>query len=91
MSQEEKLNLKLICRNQDDLNVISAYLQDSIVTVQDIVFLRNNRTFIMIVNRFMWEDVEKGVLRKNRRIQSIFKLENVLSVYSKNLNQKKKS
>ena len=38
----------------------------------------------------MWEDVEKGVFRKNRRIQSIFKLENVLSVYSKNLNQKKK-
>ena len=39
----------------------------------------------------MWEDVEKGVFRKNRRIQSIFKLENVLSVYSKNLNQKKKN
>ena len=38
----------------------------------------------------MWEDVEKGVFRKNKRILSILKFENVLSVHSKNLNQKKK-
>ncbi len=38
----------------------------------------------------MWEDVEKGVFRKNKRILSILKFENVLSVYSKNLNQMKK-
>ena len=38
----------------------------------------------------MWEDVEKGVFRKNKRILSILKFENVLSVCSKNLNQKKK-
>jgi hypothetical protein len=31
----------------------------------------------------MWEDVEKGVFRKNRRIQSIFKLENVLAFIQK--------
>ena len=39
-------------------------------------------------NRFMWEDVEKGVFRKNKRIQSILKFENVIKVFSKNLNQK---
>ena len=38
----------------------------------------------------MWEDVEKGVFRKNKRVQSILRFENVLGVYSKNLNQKKK-
>jgi len=91
MSQEEKLNLKLICRNQDDLKVISAYLQDSIVTVQDIVFLRNNRTFIMIVNRFMWEDVEKGIYRKSKRIRCAVKFEGVFVARSKNINQKNKN
>ena len=37
----------------------------------------------------MWEDVEKGVFRKNKRIRTIIKFENVLNVTSKNINQKK--
>ena len=44
----------------------------------------------MQLNRFMWEDVEKGVFRRNKRIRTILKIENVLSVISKNINQKKK-
>ena len=59
MNSEKKDNLRLIGNNQEDLKVISAYLQDSIVIVQDMVFLKKNRSFVMIVNRFMWEDVEK--------------------------------
>ena len=62
---DERVNLKLLGKNQEDLKIISAYLQDSILIVKDIVFLKQNRTFIMIVNRFMWEDVEKGVFRQN--------------------------
>ena len=90
MKKEEKINLKLIGKNQDDLKVISAYLQDSIVTVKDIVFLKQNKSFIMIVNRFMWEDAEKGVFRKNKRIRCAIKFEEVQTVRSKNINQKKK-
>ena len=44
----------------------------------------------MQLNRFMWEDVEKGVFRKNKRIRTIIKFENVLEVHSKNINQHKK-
>ena len=44
----------------------------------------------MQLNRFMWEDVEKGVFRKNKRIRTILKFENVLEVHSKNINQSKK-
>ena len=44
----------------------------------------------MIVNRFMWEDVEKGVFRKNKRIRCALKFEEVISVKSKNINQKNK-
>ena len=43
----------------------------------------------MQLNRFMWEDVEKGVFRKNKRIRSILKFENVLNVLSKNIDQRK--
>jgi hypothetical protein len=38
----------------------------------------------------MWEDVEKGVFRKNKRIRTILKFENVIKVLSKNINQFKK-
>ena len=31
-------NLKLIGKNQNDLKVISAYSQDSVVTIKDMVF-----------------------------------------------------
>ena len=87
----ERVNLKLLGKHQEDLKIISAYLQDSILIVKDIVFLKQNRTFIMIVNRFMWEDVEKGDLRQNKRIRCAVKFEEVIKVESKNINQKNKN
>ena len=91
MSTDKTNSLKLIGKNQDDLKVISSYLQDSIVIVRDIVFLKQNMTFIMIVNRFMWEDVEKGVFRQNKRIRCAVKFEEVLKVKSQNINQRNKN
>ena len=84
-------NLKLIANSDDDLRVISAHLQDAIVLTSDIANLKKNRIFLMQLNRFMWEDVEKGVFRKNKRIRTILKFENVLDVASKNINQKNHS
>ena len=78
-------NLKLIANSDDDLRVISAHLQDSIVLPSDIAHLKKNRIFLIQLNRFMWEDVEKGVFRKNKRIRTILKFDNVVSVFSKNV------
>ena len=91
MRSNNKKNLKLVCKNKEDLSVVSAYLQDSIVTAKDIKFLKKNRTFIMILNRFMWEDVEKGVFRESKRIRCAIKFEHVLLVKSKRINQKNKN
>ena len=88
---DEKVNLKLLGKNQEDLKVISAYLQDSILIVKNIVFLKQNKTFVMIANRFMWEDVEKGVFRQSKRIRCAVKFEEVIKVESKNINQKNKN
>ncbi len=82
-------NLKLIAKTDEDLRVISAHLQDSIVKTSDIVNLKKNKIFLMQLNRFMWEDVEKGLFRKNKRIRTVLKFENVLKATSKNVNQKK--
>ena len=85
----ETKNLKLIAKTEEDLKVISAHLQDSIAKTSDIANLKKNRIFLMQLNRFMWEDIEKGVFRKNRRIRTVLKFENVINVSSKNVNQKK--
>ena len=78
-----KYNLKLIAKTNEDLKVLSAHLQDAIVSTADIANLKNNRIFLIQLNRFMWEDVEKGVFRKSKRIRTILKFENVLNVHSK--------
>ena len=83
-------NLKLIAKTQEDLKVLSAHLQDSIANVSDIANLKKNKILLMQLSRFMWEDVEKGVFRKNKRIRTILKFENVIKVNSKNINQLKK-
>ena len=84
----EKKSLKLNATSEEDLKVISAHLQDSITQVKNIAHLKKNRIFLIQFNRFMWEDIEKGVFRKNKRVQSILKFENVINVYSMNLSQK---
>ena len=84
-------NLKLIAKTEEDLRVLSAHLQDSIASVSDVANLKKNKIFLMQLNRFMWEDVEKGVFRKNNRIRTILKFENVLDVLAKNIDQQKKN
>ena len=91
MNADDEINLKLIGRNHDDLKVISAYLQDSIVSVSDIAFLKQNRSFVMIVNRFMWENVERGIFGQNKRIRCAVKFEEVFKVKSQKINQKNKN
>ena len=67
-------NLKLIAKTENDLRIVSAHLQDAIANTSDIANLTTNKIFLMQLNRFMWEDVEKGVFRKNKRIRTILNL-----------------
>ena len=82
-------NLKLLATSDEDLRIVAAHLQDAIVSIQDIANLKKNRIFLIQLNRFMWEDVEKGVFRKNKRIRTILKFDNVICALSKNINTKK--
>ena len=42
-----------------------------------------------MINRFMWEGLEKNISKKFKRIQSVIRFNSVDSVASKNINQKK--
>ena len=91
MNLDATNNLKLMARNKEDLKVVSAYCQDSLVAIKDMVFLKKNKNFIMMVNRFMWEDAEKGAFRQSKRIRCAIKFDEVLKVKSKKINQKNKN
>ena len=83
--------LKLIGKNIEDLKTISAYCQDSIVKIKDLVYLKKNKIFIMMLGRFMWEDIEKGVFRNYKRIKSVLKFNFIESVSAQNINQQQKN
>ena len=55
--------LKLRAGNAEDLTVISAVIQDALVPLGDISHVPNEKTFMMVVNRFRWEQQGKQTER----------------------------
>lgn len=51
--------LKLIALDEDDLKVVSAHLQDAVMTVGDLAYLPRERRFAAVLNRFDWVEAEK--------------------------------
>jgi hypothetical protein len=47
--------LKLRAEDAEDLAVISAFLQDALAPVAEMIFLPDEQRFVLVVNRFMWE------------------------------------
>tara|TARA_Y100000590_G_scaffold58314_1_gene61622 strand:- start:316 stop:765 length:450 start_codon:yes stop_codon:yes gene_type:complete len=90
MSEWQENNIKLIGKNEEDLKIISAYIQDSVVTVKDMVFLKKNRMFLLIVNRFMWENIVDSSNKENQRVKCAIKFEGIFEVKSKKINQQNK-
>jgi hypothetical protein len=50
--------LKLKARDPGDLDVIAALLQDALVPLTDAIFLKSDKRFILVVNRFKWPQAE---------------------------------
>jgi hypothetical protein len=47
-------DLKLIALDPDDLAVVSAHLQDAVLRVGDMAFLKREKRFVAVANRFDW-------------------------------------
>jgi hypothetical protein len=48
--------LKLCARDEEDVSVISACLQDALVSFADVSFLPVRKRFVLVANRFKWEN-----------------------------------
>jgi hypothetical protein len=47
--------LKLRAEDEEDLAVLSAFLQDALLPVAEMVYLPEEQRFVLVANRFMWE------------------------------------
>lgn len=52
--------LKLIALDEEDLQILSAHLQDSVLKVSDIDYLAAEKKLVLAVNRFVWEQAADG-------------------------------
>lgn len=52
--------LKLIALDEEDLQIVSAHLQDAVLKVGDIDFLATEAKLVLGVNRFVWELAADG-------------------------------
>jgi hypothetical protein len=47
-------DLKLIAFDAEDLSVIAAHLQDAVLRIEDMAYLKAERRFAVVTNRFDW-------------------------------------
>lgn len=70
MDQDVKPPLKLTALDTEDLEIISAHMQDATLLVGDISYLPRQKKLALVANRFDWEGAAasdgKGVFRRCR-------------------------
>ncbi len=81
--------LRLIALDAEDLAVVSAYVQDAVLKLQDIKWLAKERRFVMAMNRFAWEQSGAGVRRglRHERRRSALHFARVDAVKSTGMDQ----
>lgn len=82
--------LKLRAEDAEDLAVISAILQDSLVTVGEMAWLPDEKRFVMIANRFRWEPDIAGEHQDFERILSGLRIDGVTRVQRRGFSLKDK-
>ena len=82
--------LNLVARDADDLGVISALVQDAVLTGADLTWQRPKRRFACLINRFRWEDAEaaQAAKRPYERVRSLLVIEDALVVRSQGIDRK---
>ena len=76
--------LKLKAEDAEDLQVVSALVQDAVFPVTEIAWHPARRRFALLLNRFRWEDRDRAEKagRPVERVQSVLSFEDALKVQS---------
>ncbi|WP_299479291.1 DUF2948 family protein [uncultured Roseibium sp.] len=79
--------LKLAALDQEDLQVISAHLQDAVMTVADIRYLPKEQKAVFVVNRFVWDKEADKRTKEHERRRSALAIGRVLSMKAQGISQ----
>jgi hypothetical protein len=85
--------LKLVALDKDDIEVVSAHVQDALVKVADILWLPHEHRFVMALNRFDWlsaVDAKAESKPDYRRCRTALRFDRVNACKCRNLDQKSK-
>lgn len=80
--------LTLGAQDTEDLEIVSARLQDAVARVKDLVYLPKARRFAAVFNRFVWENAGTRA-QANTRVRSGLHFEGVVSCKAYNLRRDK--
>lgn len=80
--------LRLVAADADDLQVVSSLMQDAIFASEDVSWQPSKRRFVVLLNRFRWED--QAALKNPERVRSLLTLEDVRGVRSQGFDHKVK-
>ena len=86
--------LKLLALDEDDLQVMSAHLQDAVLRIGDIAYVPSEKRFAMVANRFDWESASDGISRKKKGFQrrrSAMRFDRVLGAQLQGIDLKAKN
>lgn len=73
-------DLKLLALDSEDLEVISAHVQDAVVRVADMGYARRDHRFALLMNRFDWESGKDNRRDKGKRKRAALHFDAVQSV-----------
>ena len=81
--------LNLVARDADDLSIISALIQDAVLTGADLKWERPKRRFACLINRFRWEDREaaEAAKRPYERVRALLVIEDAGAVRSQGIDR----
>lgn len=76
--------LRLRAESVEDLTVLSALVQDAVTESSEIAWARRHRRFVLLVNRFRWEDAPAAERqgRPFERVRALLVIDGVLSARS---------
>lgn len=74
--------LKLVALDEQDLNVVSAHVQDAVLKIGDLEYSAAAKHFMLTMNRFAWETRSGFFKPRYQRRKSVLDFNRVLAVKS---------
>lgn len=83
--------LRLIARDGEDLKILSALVQDAVMTGADLQYSPKRRRFSLLINRFRWEDESRARAsgRGFERVRAVLDFADVVGVSHQGLSRDK--